>query len=373
MTARSSSDPRQLQELLGINMASVFIAIWTLTGTIAIAFSFAWKLALVSFCVAVPILLGTGYWRLSRSRMRFAIGSASLPEVVSRMLMYYGGRLLLTGEYSLQSFFVCFMSVLNAGETTGRALSFGPNVTQVTGAANRILSLRNSQMKDDPAAAGKLFKSGDNGMKIELENITFKYPTRYVPVFKGLSLTIEKGHFYELDHGRILSNGQDNATKNVYAYRSHLSLVAQDSSLVQGTIRENILLGVDESAVTDEEFYQACRQASIHDFIVSLPEERQRVSIARALVRDPDILLLDEATSALDSESEKQVQAAFERAGKGRTMLAVAHRLATVRNAHVIFVLGEGELLERGTHKELLAKRGMYWQMVGLIMASPRL
>ncbi|OAA37301.1 ABC transporter, transmembrane domain, type 1 [Beauveria brongniartii RCEF 3172] len=471
MTARSSSDPRQLEELLGINMASVFIAIWALTGTIAIAFSFAWKLALVSFCVAVPILLGTGYWRL-RYELQFdemnnavfadssqfaseAIGafrtvaSLTLEDAIcdrfrklaqghvtdaynkarlvtllfafsdsatigcQALVLYYGGRLLLNGEFGLQSFFVCFISVLNAGETTGRALSFGPNVAQVTGAANRILSLRDSQVKDDPAAAGKLFESGGDGMKIELENITFKYPTRDVPVFKGLSLTIEKGQFaalvgasgcgkssiisllerqvalYELDHGRVLCNGQDIATKNVYAYRSHLSLVAQESSLIQGTIRENILLGVDESTVTDEEFYQACRQASIHDFIVSLPEgyntdigsrgvslsggQRQRVSIARALIRNPDILLLDEATSALDSESEKQVQAAFERAGKGRTMLAVAHRLATVQNADVIFVLGEGELLEQGTHQELLAKRGMYWQMVGPIMASPRL
>ncbi|KAK8146452.1 hypothetical protein G3M48_003121 [Beauveria asiatica] len=200
MTARSSSDPRQLQELLGINMASVFIAIWTLTGTIAIAFSFAWKLALVSFCVAVPILLGTGYWRL---------------------------------RYELE-----------------------------------FDEMNNAVM---PASI-------------------------YLRLHRVAARGIQHRHWLPR---RV-----------------------------------------------------ALRRA-----------ERQRVSIARALVRDPDILLLDEATSALDSESEKQVQAAFERAGKGRTMLAVAHRLATVRNAHVIFVLGEGELLERGTHKELLAKRGMYWQM----------
>lgn len=92
--------------------------------------------------------------------------------------------------------------------------------------------------------------------------------------------------------------------------------------------------------------------------------QRQRVAIARALMRNPDILLLDEATSSLDSESEKLVQEAFERAGKGRTMVAVAHRLATVQNADVIFVLGEGKLLEQGNHTELLAKRGVYWQMV---------
>lgn len=341
MTARSASDPRQLEELLGINMASVFIAVWTLTGTIAIAFAFAWKLALVGFCIVVPILLGAGYWRIRyeiqfdnmnnavfADSSRFAaeaigafrtVASLTLEDAICQrfrklaqghvtdahktarwttvlfafsdsaaigcqaLILYYGGRLLLNGEFSLQSFFVCFISILNAGETTGRALSFGPNVAQVSGAANRILSLRDSQVKDDPAPASReLSKSDGGGMKIELDNITFKYPTRNVPVFQGLSLTIEKGQFaalvgasgcgkssiisllerqvalihfflsryfdtqvligcvirfYDLDHGRILCDGQDIAANNVYAYRSRLSLVAQESSLMQGTVK----------------------------------------------------------------------------------------------------------------------------------------
>lgn len=200
--------------------------------------------------------------------------------------------------------------------------------------------------------------------------------------------------FYELERGRILCNGKDISEVNVFAYRKHLSLVAQEATLFQGefhwpasnpiltpsgTLRENILLGVS-STISDEQLHQACRDASIHEFIVSLPEgyntnigsrgvslsggQKQRVAIARALIREPDILLLDEATSSLDSESERLVQAAFERAGKGRTMLVVAHRLATVQNADVIFVLGEGNLLEKGNHAELLKKRGVYWQMV---------
>jgi ABC-type multidrug transport system fused ATPase/permease subunit len=155
-----------------------------------------------------------------------------------------------------------------------------------------------------------------------------------------------------------------------------------------GTLRDNILLGVDPDTVTDEQLHQACRDASIHDFIVSLPEgyntnigsrgvslsggQKQRVSIARALIRNPDVLLLDEATSSLDSESEKLVQAAFERAGKGRTMVCVAHRLATVQNADVIFVLGEGKLIEKGSHTELLKKKGMYYQMVCRIFLHHR-
>lgn len=209
-----------------------------------------------------------------------------------------------------------------------------------------------------------------------------------------------KTRFYEVDKGHILFNGKDIKDINIYSYRKHLSLVAQEPTLFQGasprlllpptdnpgTIRENILLGVDPTAITDEDLHQACMDASIHEFISSLPEgyntpigsrgvslsggQKQRVSIARALIRKPDVLLLDEATSSLDSESEKLVQAAFERAGQGRTMVVVAHRLATVQNADVIFVLGDGALLERGNHAELLKKKGVYWQMVSHLPQS---
>lgn len=166
---------------------------------------------------------------------------------------------------------------------------------------------------------------------------------------------------------------------DVAEYRKIISLVAQEPTLFQGSIRENILLGVEETTPT-EVLYQACRDAEIHDFITSLPDgyntsvgmkgvalsggQKQRIAIARALIRDPKILLLDEATSSLDSESEKLVQAAFERAGKGRTMVVVAHRLATVQNADIIFVLSEGKVLETGNHQTLLNKRGVYYQMV---------
>lgn len=163
-------------------------------------------------------------------------------------------------------------------------------------------------------------------------------------------------------------------------YRKSISLVAQEPTLFQGTIRENILLGVEENT-PDADLHQAARDAEIHDFIMSLPEgyntdvgnrgialsggQKQRIAIARALIRKPKMLLLDEATSSLDSESEKLVQAAFERAAKGRTMVVVAHRLATVQNADIIFVLGEGKVLEKGDHLTLLRKRGIYYQMVG--------
>ncbi len=198
-----------------------------------------------------------------------------------------------------------------------------------------------------------------------------------VPVTKSL---IDYPSFYEVQKGKIICNGTDISELDMPSYRRIISLVAQEPTLFQGTIRENILLAVDEGSTTEETLHQACRDAEIHDFIMSLPDgystdvgskgialsggQKQRIAIARALIRNPRILLLDEATSSLDSESEKLVQAAFERAGRGRTMVVVAHRLATVQNADVIFVLGDGKVLEIGDHKALLRKRGVYYQMV---------
>ncbi|KAJ5701968.1 P-loop containing nucleoside triphosphate hydrolase protein [Penicillium malachiteum] len=133
---------------------------------------------------------------------------------------------------------------------------------------------------------------------------------------------------------------------------------------------------MDSSTVTDDQLHAVCRDALIHDFIISLPEAYStdigsrgmalspRVAIARALIRNPLVLLLDEATSSLDSENERLVQAALERAAKGRTMIAVAHRLATGQNADIIFVLASGgKVLENGSHVELLQNRGVYYQM----------
>ena len=155
--------------------------------------------------------------------------------------------------------------------------------------------------------------------------------------------------------------------------------------LFDGTLRDNVLLGVDAEADDAEaQLHQACRDAGIHDFIVSLPEgydtevglrgvslsggQKQRLSIARALVRKPRLLLLDEATSNLDSETERQVQEVFERTRAARTMVVVAHRLATIQNADIIFVMGDGKVLEKGNHAALLKKRGVYWNMVSCLL-----
>jgi ATP-binding cassette, subfamily B (MDR/TAP), member 1 len=279
------------------------------------------------------------------------------------------------------------------------------DMAQASAASNRILSLRDWRKTLQNGSKTSIpGNDSQGGAEITFTDVHFRYPTRDIPIFNGLNMTIMKGQFaglvgasgcgkttiislleqfYQVDQGKITFDGVNVSDINIREYRKAISLVAQEPTLFQGTIRENILLAVDEGSTTEEDLHQACRDAEIHEFITSLPEgygtdigskgvalsggQKQRIAIARALIRKPRILLLDEATSSLDSESEKLVQAAFERAGKGRTMVVVAHRLATVQNADVIFVLGNtgdgAKVLEKGSHAELVARRGVYYQM----------
>ncbi|GKT65417.1 ABC transporter [Colletotrichum tofieldiae] len=456
LSSRISSDPKLLEEVLGLNMAFFLMGLFSLIGALAVAFAFGWKLALIAMFVTMPIGLFSAYWSF-RYDLEFAklnaavfaesakfaaesigafrtVSALNLDDSINKryelllnnlfsaayrkqrwaslivafaesssigcqgLIFWYGGRLLASREYTVLSFFVCFMAVIQGAEAAGQAMSFGPNLAQASEAFNRILRLRDSMNRcDNPNS--ECIPDIEGGVKIELRDVYFKYPTRDVSVFEGINLTIGKGQFaalvgpsgcgktsiisllerfYDLQKGTILCNGKNIYDLNLYEYRKSISLVAQESNIFQGTFRENILLGVDDN-IPDERLHQVCRDAYIHDFIASLPDgyntlvgskgvslsggQKQRIAIARALIRDPKILLLDEATSSLDSESEKLVQTAFERAGKGRTMIAVAHRLATIQNADVIFVMAEGKLLEKGAHAELLEKRGVYWHM----------
>ena len=255
MTARSSGDPQKLEELMGPNMASVYIAVFNLVGSLAIAFSFGWKLALLACCVVMPVSIATTYWRfkyeiefdkmnnevfaesskfasesigafrtvasltsedaicdrfekLCRGHVVTAFKKArwvsllfafsdSVSMACQTLIFYYGGKLLADGEYTALQFFVCFMATIQSGEAAGQGLSFGPNAAQVTAASNRIINMRESRLRETYSEKESIPDS-QGGMKIELENMHFSYPTRDVPVFQGLNLTIEKGQFAAL-------------------------------------------------------------------------------------------------------------------------------------------------------------------------------
>ena len=187
--------------------------------------------------------------------------------------------------------------------------------------------------------------------------------------------------FYEPVKGRILLDGVDTREIKLPALRALTGIVSQETVLFHDTVRNNIAYGAAEK-YSQAQIEAAARAANAHEFIMELPRgydtllgergtrlsggQRQRLAIARALLSDPPILILDEATSALDTESERLVQEAVDRLLQGRTVFVIAHRLSTITHADQILVLDRGEIVERGTHAELLARRGAYHRLYSL-------
>ena len=248
--------------------------------------------------------------------------------------------------------------------------------------------------KDDPGAKELKDVKGD----IRFDQVSFHYGSNKKDVIKDLSFEIKPGEtlalvgpsgggktticnliprFYEIDSGTIYIDGQDIKTLTRRSLRQNIGSVAQDVFLFNGSIKDNIIYGNPEAS--DDQVEWAAKQAEIHEYIMTLPEgydtevgerglklsggQRQRIAIARVFLKNPKILILDEATSALDNATEMAIQKALEKLAVGRTVLVVAHRLSTINNADEIVVLTNEGIKEKGTQKELLAKKGLYWQL----------
>lgn len=326
--------------------------------------------------------------------------SQSLVFCCTALGFWYGGTLMGAAEYTLFQFFACYSSIIFGAQSAGTIFSFAPDIGKAKQAASELKLLFDRVPEIDSwSTEGEPLRSTEGA--IEFQEVFFRYPSRSdQAVLCGLSFVVKPGqyvalvgasgcgksttialleHFYNPTADGIFIDGKDISKVNLNDYRSHLALVSQEPTLYQGTIGDNILLGTTHD-VSEEDIIRACKDANIYEFIMSLPDglattcgskgtllsggQKQRIAIARALIRDPKVLLLDEATSALDSESEQVVQAALDGAAKGRTTIAVAHRLSTIRKADVIYVLDGGRIVEKGTHSQLLARGGKYFDLV---------
>ncbi|GAM85326.1 hypothetical protein ANO11243_033310 [Dothideomycetidae sp. 11243] len=344
-----------------------------------------------------------GIHSILRSSALYA-GCQAMATLCTALGFWYGGTLIGKGEYSIFQFFLCFNAIVFGAQSAGTVFAFAPDMGKAKHAAASMKALFDRRPAIDTwSKEGTAVETLEG--HIEFRDVHFRYPTRpETAVLRGLDLQIKPGQyialvgasgcgksttisllerFYNPLSGEILIDGQELSSINLIEYRSRIALVSQEPTLYQGTIRENILLGApDESKISEAQIEQACRDANIYDFVTSLPDgfatmvgskgsmlsggQKQRIAIARALLNDPRILLLDEATSALDSESEKVVQQALDAAAKGRTTVAVAHRLSTIQRADVIYVIDQGRVAERGTHAELMRKKGRYCELVNL-------
>ncbi|XP_037019811.2 ATP-binding cassette sub-family B member 5 [Artibeus jamaicensis] len=316
------------------------------------------------------------------------------------LTFWYGTSLILNGEpgYTIGTVLAVFFSVIHSSYCIGTAVPNFEAFTIARGAAFNIFQIINKK-----PAIGNFSTTGYKPEciegTIEFKNVSFSYPSRpSVKILKGLNLKIKSGEtvalvgpngsgkstavqllqrLYDPEDGFITVDGSDIRTLNVRHYREHIGVVSQEPVLFGTTINNNIKYG--REGVTDEEIEKAAKEANAYDFIMEFPNkfntlvgekgaqmsggQKQRIAIARALVRNPKILILDEATSALDTESESVVQAALEKASKGRTTIVVAHQLSTVRSADVIVAMNDGMVVEKGTHAELMAQQGLYYSL----------
>jgi len=321
--------------------------------------------------------------------------TAVIMGAIGVIMIVVGGRAMVAGTMTLGDFVTfIFFSGLVAAPLVSIA-EIGTQISEAFAGLDRIHEVQQEMTEsEDDADKDPL---GNVMGQIALEDVTFAYEEG-TPVLKNVSFVAPAGSttalvgssgsgkstltglvmaFNRPQQGRVLLDGRDLVGIKLQDYRSLLGVVLQDNFLFDGTIAENI--GFAKPHATQEEIEGAARIANAHDFVTAFDDgydsiigergvklsggQRQRISIARAILADPTILILDEATSSLDSESEALIQDGLRSLRRGRTTFVIAHRLSTIRSADQILVVEGGEIVERGTHAELLEKHGRYREL----------
>lgn len=341
---------------------------------------------------------------LKNARWRGAFTSFIIVTMFGSIVgvIWYGVTLVQQGELisSGDLFKFILYSVFIAASIGGMAELF-TKIQKAIGATENLLEILDEQ--PETASSERIGERERIKGAVTIKDVDFYYPTRPdLQVLQRVNISIRQGEqvalvgpsgsgkstiaklllrFYLPSRGQILIDGKDVSSWDLHQYRSQFAVVPQEVFLFGGTIRENIAYG--KPSATDEEIIEAATESYAMEFIQRFPDkldtlvgdrgvqlsggQRQRIAIARAILKNPAILLLDEATSSLDSESEELVQKALYALMKGRTSLVIAHRLSTIRNADRIFVLQKGQIVEQGTHSELIStSKGEYAKLIRL-------
>jgi subfamily B ATP-binding cassette protein MsbA len=322
-------------------------------------------------------------------------GSTVIVGIIGILMIWLGGRSIIAGEMTLGDLMMYIFFIGLVAAPLVSIASIGTQITEAFAGLDRIREILNmtTELDEDRAKQPIERLRGD----VVFDKVWFEYNPGQ-PVLRGVSFHAAAGTTTALrrverlrqEHthqhrdgvqqptqGRVLVDGAELANVRLFDYRQQLASVLQENFLFDGTIAENV--GYANPSASLEEIKDACRVAHCDEFINQFPQgydtvvgergiklsggQRQRVSIARAILADPRILILDEATSSLDSESEQMIQDGLRRLRSGRTTFVIAHRLSTIRSADQILVLEAGEIVERGTHQELLALNGRYRQL----------
>ncbi|MBR3714742.1 MAG: ABC transporter ATP-binding protein [Clostridia bacterium] len=322
---------------------------------------------------------------------RFHSTNSFITDVFNVVILIAGGLFMYSGRIGFPDYSAFVVSVHLFITPIMTLINFMEQYQSGVTGFERFIEIMDAEPENDVENAIDLEKVEGH---IELRNVEYSYDEEK-EVLRGINLSIEKGkkfalvgpsgggkttichlipHFYDIHSGDILIDGQSINTLTRESVRKSIGIVQQDIYLFNASIKENILYGKLDA--TDEEVYEAAKRANIHDYIMSLENgyetqigergvrlsggQKQRLSIARVFLKNPPILILDEATSALDNTTEILIQQALDDLCKGRTTLVVAHRLSTIKNADEIAVVADGQIVEQGTHDQLIALNGEY-------------